>query len=859
MIAAPRATVVALFAVLLLAPEAGRAIGGERPLTVDDILKLSDVGRAIARPGSDAFVWEQSPPYDTLTDFGAGTTGTWQGSDYLIYAVSPQSPLPERLFHSIAGTTYTLGSFSPDGRNLSLVASRDGKVRVATYDFRRRRLTEFPVAPRLGLAGDLTAVWLDSRRLAVAAYKPGGGPWPLTFRREIGARLSASWEKSWKGVEPSVDQYDSYSTDSIRPLPGILVVIDTVSGQTQQLASGQYAGLTPSPDGKWLAAVRQSLLPQSTLEHPHLDWTYARSSLEVFSLTGTVGRREVAPELDLLPDSIVWNPSSKKFAFFASNAGTSLRSGEFWIFDPSNFAIEVAPHTGLSLASQRARGGPQWPEPVVWFRESIAVFAHSTPGQVGTLAYEDIKSRGIVDSRVAVISVPPHWFLLAPRSPPRDLTPEMRNVSPFPVLANGSEFVVVGDGRALKLDASEPPVPTFPSSPQRLGALASRDKWQVAPTSVPSIFTVTDEPSTLAQINFKDGSPTLQLLTIPPDTTILAISSAGTLLSQVGEGKGSELALIPSRGAPKMLGKLNPILDQIAETRWMDFDYSNAEESIRTQLSGCLLLPSDYKAGHKYPLIVEVYPDRPGHCAAPAARHRFAMGAYPTSYSEHLLAAKGYIVFRPDTGGGISRTADGPQAALASVVDRGIDAVLAAGYGDGNRVGLLGFSQGGFASLWLATQSHRYKAIVSLNGWSDLVSEFFEMNLAQQFAPTELPSQGGASRYLATAGTDFYMGGTPWSYPQRYVENSPLWRSDAVTSPVLLINSDMDGWGESYQMFFTSLFIQKKDARLLYYRGEGHSPSSPANIKNMWENIFLWFDKYLHVSRDPGGTMILGG
>src|SRR5258706_12168575 len=207
------ATIVSRMAVLLLAvllltrPASGAGVG-ERPLTIDDILHLSDLGRAAAQPGTDTFVGEQSPPYDTLDDYGAGTTGTWQGSDFEIFTVSPQSPLPRRLFQPTPRTRYNLGSFSADGRFLSLVAVRDGNVRVAAYDFQRRRLTEFPVAPRFDLV-DLDWAWLDSHRLAVAAYLPGGGPWPLTFRHEIGARLAASWAKSWKGLEPSVDQYDS--------------------------------------------------------------------------------------------------------------------------------------------------------------------------------------------------------------------------------------------------------------------------------------------------------------------------------------------------------------------------------------------------------------------------------------------------------------------------------------------------------------------------------------------------------------------------------------------------------------------------------------------------------------------------
>jgi dipeptidyl aminopeptidase/acylaminoacyl peptidase len=271
-----------------------------------------------------------------------------------------------------------------------------------------------------------------------------------------------------------------------------------------------------------------------------------------------------------------------------------------------------------------------------------------------------------------------------------------------------------------------------------------------------------------------------------------------------------------------------------------------------------LLRPAEYDPRRRYPLIVEVYPDRPGGCGAPEVRNRYAMATRPDAYSEHLLAARGFIVFRPDTGGGISRTPDGPQAGLAAVVDRGVDAVLAAGFGDPTRVGLMGFSQGGFASLWLATQSQRYQAIVSLNGWSDPANEFFTMNWAQELVQTDMPSNGGSARYLSPAGTAFYMGGTPWKFPERYIANSPLWHSNTVSAPVLLIHSDMDDSTDSYKSFFTSLYIQKKDARLLVYRGEGHAPSSPANIRHMWQNIFSWFDEYLRVKRDSGGTMIFG-
>jgi dipeptidyl aminopeptidase/acylaminoacyl peptidase len=847
-----------LIATMPAVPVATGAVGDERPLTVDDILKLSDVGRAAVRPKSDTFVWEQSPPYDTLSDYGAGTTGTWQGSDYEIFTAGPDSNAPKRLFRPHSRTTYRLGSFSPDGRFLTLLAMRDGEVRLAAYDFRRHRVAEFGLAPRFpGVQPDPDWAWLDDRHLAVAAYPPGEGPWPLTFRRAIAAHLTESWAKSWRGQEPSVDRYDSSVNESSRQLPGRLVVVDMVSGHIREMASGQFSGLRPSSDGRWLAAIRQSMLPQSTLEHPHIDWTYARSTLVLFSLKERNNPRQIAPELDVLADSMEWNPTSQRLVFFAPHVGADLSSGHFWILDPLTATADMLPHSALNLASQRARGGPQWPERAVWLGDSLAVLARPAPDQAGRLTFEDITRNGVVDPRVESASVPPHWFLLAKNTEPRDLTPGMQTVSPIPFISNSSQFIVFGDGQAWVLDASHPPMPLFPKSPQLVDILAYQDFFHQVRTGG-GFFALAGSPETLAQISLSNGSPIFRLLPMPSESSVLALSESGTALAQAGFGKGAQLVLMHPASKPTTLGKLNPFLDRIAETRWTNFNYSNADASKRERLSGCLLLPADYRPGNKYPVIVEVYPDRPGGCAEPAARHHFAMAAHPTSYSEHLLAARGFIVLRPDTGGGISRTADGPQAALPLVVDRAIDALLAAGYGDPTRIGLLGFSQGGFASLWVATQSQRYKAIVSLNGWSDLVSSFFGMSWSQELVPTEMPPQGGLDRYLTSAGSDFSMEGTPWQFPQRYIQNSPLWRSDAISAPVLLIHSDMDEFDdEEYKSFFTSLYIQKKDAKLLIYRGEGHSPSSPANIKDMWKNIFSWFDQYLNVHRDADGKMIL--
>jgi hypothetical protein len=177
------------------------------------------VGRAAVRPGSDTFVWEQSPPYDTLSDYGAGISETWWGSDFEIWTVGPDAAVPRRLFQPHALTTYVLGGFSKDGRFLALLATRNGKVKLAVYDFRRQRLSGISAVAEILADRDGSRLRLVGQSTPGDRGVSGRGPWQFTFRRAIGDRLTASWAKSWDGKEPSVDQYDSLAGYQPGPFP----------------------------------------------------------------------------------------------------------------------------------------------------------------------------------------------------------------------------------------------------------------------------------------------------------------------------------------------------------------------------------------------------------------------------------------------------------------------------------------------------------------------------------------------------------------------------------------------------------------------------------------------------------------
>ena len=149
-------------------------------------------------------------------------------------------------------------------------------------------------------------------------------------------------------------------------------------------------------------------------------------------------------------------------------------------------------------------------------------------------------------------------------------------------------------------------------------------------------------------------------------------------------------------------------------------------------------------------------------------------------------------------------------------------------------------------SLSLATQSPIFKATVSLHGWSDFYTHYYDTTYLQKFYSDEFSFSGSAGRYLSMTGTAFPFGKKPNDGIDSYIDASPLYNAAKTTAPVLLIHSDMDIFAlHQYERMYVALNLEHKKAKLLRYWGEGHGPSSPGNIRHMWETIFDWFDCYL--------------
>jgi dipeptidyl aminopeptidase/acylaminoacyl peptidase len=260
---------------------------------------------------------------------------------------------------------------------------------------------------------------------------------------------------------------------------------------------------------------------------------------------------------------------------------------------------------------------------------------------------------------------------------------------------------------------------------------------------------------------------------------------------------------------------LNPVLDQyrLGTSRLLTW---RSDDGI--PLRGALLLPAGYVPGRRYPLIVYQYP---GDFKSNLS-NAFGL-SYGDAYNWQLFATRGYAVLLPD----VVARAGTYMRDIASSVLPGVNAAVEAGVADPDRVGVFGWSSGGYSTLALIVQTTRFRAAIAGAGFSDWIAMYGE---------------GGWSDEESVR-----IGGTLWEKRDLFIENSPIFYLDRVETPLLLIHGANDGGVRpAYsEQVYTGLRRLGKPVLYASYGGEDHVIQVFENQVDLVERMIAWFDKYL--------------
>ncbi|HLK17827.1 MAG TPA: S9 family peptidase [Bryobacteraceae bacterium] len=285
--------------------------------------------------------------------------------------------------------------------------------------------------------------------------------------------------------------------------------------------------------------------------------------------------------------------------------------------------------------------------------------------------------------------------------------------------------------------------------------------------------------------------------------------------------------------APKYLSNMSE--------QWKSFKLGTKEvvewkSADGTPIQGVLLKPADYDPSRKYPLLVVIHGGPTGVDIPELQADRY--------YPMERFLAKGALILRPNYRGSAGygeafRSLNVRNLGLGDYQDviSGVDSLIAKGMVDKDRVGAMGWSQGGYISAFITTYSDRFKAVSVGAGISDWMTYYVNTDI-HPF-------------------TRQYLKATPWEDPTIYQKTSPIFYINNAKTPTLIQHGDQDKRVPPPNAF--ELYQGLKDrgvpVKLILYKGFGHPINKPKQQRAVMEHNYEWFAKYIWGEEPQSATV----
>ena len=264
---------------------------------------------------------------------------------------------------------------------------------------------------------------------------------------------------------------------------------------------------------------------------------------------------------------------------------------------------------------------------------------------------------------------------------------------------------------------------------------------------------------------------------------------------------------------------------------WKGFELATREvvdwkSGDGTRIEGILIKPANFNASRKYPLLVVIHGGPTGVDSPVLTSDRY--------YPIELFTAKGALVLKVNYRGSAGygekfRALNVRNLGVGDYADviSGVDSLIAKGLVDKDRVGAMGWSQGGYISAFITCFSDRFKAVSVGAGISDWTTYYVNTDI-RPF-------------------TRQYLKATPWDDPEIYRITSPISYVKNARTPTLIQHGDQDKRVPPPNAF--ELYQALKDrgvpAKLILYKGFGHPINKPRQQRAVMEHNLEWFSQYI--------------
>lgn len=314
-------------------------------------------------------------------------------------------------------------------------------------------------------------------------------------------------------------------------------------------------------------------------------------------------------------------------------------------------------------------------------------------------------------------------------------------------------------------------------------------------------------------------------ITSPDRINDFSITEDGKHLAYIGSSPDQlDEIYVKAAGQPEI--QITHNTNQISGWKVADGDVIQWASKDGAQIEGVLMKPADYNPAKKYPLLVVIHGGPTG----------ISLPAPVTSYVYPITQwlAKGALVLMPNYRGSAGygegfRSLNVRNLGVGDAWDvlSGVDYLIERGMVDPDSMGCMGWSQGGYISAFLTTNTDRFKAISVGAGISDWMTYYVNTDI-HPF-------------------TRQYLKSTPWSDPGIYALTSPITTINQAKTPTLIQHGEFDRRvpiANGYELY-QGLQDVGVPVKMMVYKGFGHGITKPKErLAATWHN-WQWFGKYI--------------
>ncbi|HZR39902.1 MAG TPA: S9 family peptidase [Ktedonobacteraceae bacterium] len=599
--------------------------------------------------------------------------------------------------------------------------------------------------------------------------------------------------------------------DSPKQRPRIWCV-ETEGGEPKPLTRGSYADISPawSPDSQQIAFASKG-------EED------GKPQLFVISV-----QRGYARQICTMPNGVSdvsWSPDGSRIAFLSvddkepDNDPIVLRPGEgphrrLWTIRADNDTPEPVTPDGISIwqyawspdSRQFAVYFTTGPEYTDWYWGQIGVVS-SCGGAVRQLSNLTRQACSLVWSPdgTTIAYISGNWS-----DPDR----------------NGGDIYVISvtDGQAHNLTPELSWSPSwcdwFPDGQHLLCAGFKGVSGQIG-----LLDSATGKMTALTS-DFVIGERNWPHLSITPDLRSIAATHSEKHPYDVWYGELLYEDNLVKDIAWRRLSHMNPLHEEtlmLAKTERISYESVDG-----WQIDAIVTWPLRHESTSPPPLILHV--------------HGGPSGAWQDNYDypSQYLAAAGFAVLRPNVRGSMGRGVAFADAVLGDMGGkdfqdalRGVDYLVERNLVDGQRVGIMGWSYGGFMVAWAVTQTNRFKAAIMGAGVSDFHGYHAQSN-----------EQDWDRRFLGQNNHPI----SQLTHPEIYRERSPITYAQRVSTPTLIVHGEKDACvpvGQAYA-FYRALQENECTVELRIYPREGHGFKELKHQRDYQQSVLNWFKQYLN-------------